>query len=72
MALPRDGFSNSLRLKRDDERVIRYLKGETIAVSEDEAKDGTVLVTLEGWPLGWGRKNRCQMKNRYLPGWRLQ
>ncbi len=72
MALPRNGFENCLVLARDDDRVVRYLKGETITAADTEAEDGTVLVTLEGWPLGWGRKNRGQIKNRYLPGWRLQ
>ncbi|MGI5988935.1 MAG: RsmF rRNA methyltransferase first C-terminal domain-containing protein [Lachnospiraceae bacterium] len=72
MALPRQGYENCLDLARGDERVVRYLKGETITSGTEEASDGTVLITLEGWPLGWGRKNRGQIKNRYLPGWRLQ
>ena len=72
MALPKNGFDNCLLLPRNDERVVRYLKGETITAEDGEAEDGTVLITLEGWPLGWGRKNRGQIKNRYLPGWRLQ
>lgn len=72
MALPKNGFDNCLALTRDDDRVMRYLKGETLTCGADEAKDGTVLITLEGWPLGWGRKTKNQIKNKYLPGWRLQ
>ncbi len=69
MALTKDAFSNVLDLAADDERVIRYLKGETI--DDDSVKDGTVLITVSGYPLGWGKAGRGSIKNKYLPGWRM-
>ena len=62
-------YPQVLDLPSEDERVIRFLKGETIT---DEQKDkGNVLVCVDGYGLGW-----CQglgdgkLKNKYHPGWR--
>ena len=33
--------------------------------------DGTVLICVDGYPLGWGKKNGNTIKNKYHPGWRL-
>ena len=53
-----------------DERVIRYLKCESIECPED-TKDGYVLILVDGYPLGFGKYKNGQFKNRYLPGWRM-
>jgi NOL1/NOP2/fmu family ribosome biogenesis protein len=45
-----------------------YLKGETI-----RAKDGTsgwTLVSVEGYPLGWGKASEGQLKNHFPKGLR--
>ena len=72
MASSIDGFSNVLNLSCEDERTIRYLKGETIPVAEGETTEtkGWCLVAVDGFPLGFGKRNGNLLKNKYKPGWR--
>lgn len=71
LALKKNDFSQVLDLSADDERVIRYLKGETISM--EEAYQGNVLVCVDGFGLGWGQGNgQGTLKNKYYPGWRYQ
>lgn len=73
MALGKDGFNPVLRLKQEDERVIRYLKGETIALEPQEGPvKGWCLVSMEDYPMGWGKGTGMSIKNKYYPGWRWQ
>ena len=73
MALKKDEYQVRLDLKTEDERVIRYLKGETIIlVNEEEPVKGWCLVTVEGFPLGWAKGNGMTLKNKYYAGWRWQ
>jgi len=62
-------------LKRDDERCLRYLKGETINLTEEEVsrlkKKGTVVVALSGFPAGLGKVTASNIKNMYPKAWRL-
>ena len=68
MALTKDDFDNIVDLSYEDQRVIKYLKGETI---EAEGKNGFCLVCVDSYPLGWGKLNNGTLKNKYLSGWRL-
>ena len=63
-----------LDLAWDDERVSRYLRGETILTTEGETAEekGWQLVCVDGYSLGWGRLTGGVLKNKYLAGWRLQ
>lgn len=73
MFLKASDFSNVLDLPPADERVIRYLKGETIDVTDPECskcRDGLCLICVNGYPLGFGKLSKASMKNKYLPGWR--
>lgn len=73
MFLKKEQFPNVLNLSIDDERVIRYLKGETIALEKEEesqCQDGICLICVDGFSLGFGKINRGMVKNKYLPGWR--
>ncbi len=36
-----------------------------------DVHDGTVLICVDGYPLGWGKKTGYTIKNKYHPGWRL-
>ena len=73
MALHRDEYPNRLDLAPEDPRVFRYLKGETLMLTpEDDVREGIVLVTVSGYPLGFAKKSGTMLKNRYLPGWRFQ
>lgn len=69
-ALKKGEYENCYELTADDPDVIRYLKCESIEIKKP-CKDGWVLVTVEGFPLGWGKYSQGNFKNRYLPGWRL-
>ena len=48
----------------------RYLKGETIDVDDFADSKGWALLCVDGYPLGWGKSNGSQLKNKYLAGWR--
>ena len=62
-------WKNPLLLKLGDERVIRYLKGETIE-ADDEA-EGYRLVCVDNHSIGWVKQSGKRCKNKYYPGWRL-
>ncbi len=72
MTLRADDFSPSITLSREDLRVLRYRKGETIVLEDDEEEiRGWCLVCLEGgFPLGWAKGEGNRLKNKYYPGWR--
>jgi NOL1/NOP2/fmu family ribosome biogenesis protein len=72
MALSCNEYDNVLSLSADDERVMRYLKGETIEYSDSEnLSKGWVLIAVDNFPLGFGKAAAGQIKNKYLPGWRI-
>lgn len=66
-------YPNVCNLSIEDERVIKYLKGETISLKKEETKsmqDGICLICVEGYSLGFGKLIGDTIKNKYLPGWR--
>lgn len=72
MAIGRGEYKKTISLPADDERVRKYLKGETIQLTEDEAAyKGWNLFCVDGFPLGWGKVNGQILKNKYHSGWRL-
>ena len=71
LALKRDEYDNILELKISDDRVIRYLKCESIDIEDGEAKDGFCLVCVDGFTLGWAKIDKGRLKNKYLPSWRM-
>ena len=73
MFLKASEFPNVICLKAEDERVIKYLKGETIELESgemEEHEDGICLICVEHYPLGFGKLLGGTVKNKYLPGWR--
>lgn len=73
MALKKEEYDLCIDLQAEDERVTRYLKGETLDVEDlagSRAK-GWYLVCVDGYPLGFGKLAGGILKNKYLPGWRL-
>lgn len=74
MVLSGKDYKNCLNLSSADERVIRYLKGETLTLTDAEtgAANGWQLVCVDGYSLGWGKKINAVLKNKYHSGWRLQ
>lgn len=71
MALKQGQFDNEVDFTAEDERVIRYLKGETIVTNDEHLQNGYVLVLVDGYPLGWAKNNNGTLKNKYLSGWRM-
>ncbi len=74
MALSPETFHSCIMLSSKDIRTVKYLKGETIDVSDlksDEEK-GWQLVCVDGFSLGFGKLNRGILKNKYYAGWRMQ
>ncbi|MBQ1447596.1 MAG: RsmF rRNA methyltransferase first C-terminal domain-containing protein, partial [Solobacterium sp.] len=70
MTLDRESFGQCVCFDAEDERVMRYLRGETVFA--DEEKSGWVLVCADRWPLGFAKASGKALKNRIDPGWRRQ
>lgn len=68
MNLKSSEWKNPLNLKLGDERVMRYLKGETI--DADDEVEGYRLLCVDGHSLGWIKQSGHRCKNKYYPGWR--
>ena len=76
MALRAEEYGKRAELTAGDERVYRYLKGETLTLDKADLtpeawKGGWILVCVDGYPLGWGKLGGGVLKNKYHPGWRL-
>ena len=71
MYLKQGQFDNEVNLTSSDDRVLRYLRGETIEASDQKVKNGYVLVLVDGYPLGWAKNTNGTLKNKYLSGWRM-
>lgn len=71
MVLGADTFEDCVSFEHDDERVVRYLKGETIFLNDNEPKrHGRQLICVDGYGLGFAKANERTLKNQYDPGWR--
>lgn len=73
MYLKKEEYGKVIDMGAADERIFRYLKGETLNVSDlvREDEKGWYLVCVDSYPLGWGKLSDGTLKNKYLPGWRL-
>lgn len=74
MYLRMEQAPGAVSLPSSDPRVLRYLKGETVELSGEEAKGrkGWVLFGTDGFSLGWGKMVDQALRNKYYPGWRIQ
>lgn len=77
MGLRRGETCRSISWPASDERLVRYLNGETIFVEELELDvqegapaKGYVLVCLDDYPLGWAKYADGMLKNELSTGWR--
>ena len=68
IALPAEKAGIRLDLPLQDARLQTYLRGELVAV---DLPDGWVLVTVDGFPLGWGKSVQGVLKNHYPAGLRV-
>lgn len=55
-------------LEGDSAQIIAYLRGETLAVPAN--LKGWTIVTVDGYPIGWGKCSGGQLKNHYPKGLR--
>ena len=63
-------FKQVINLKLEDPRVIKYLKGETLDLSDIDTKTkGWVLIAVDNYPLGFGKIAKGSLKNKYAKGW---
>lgn len=77
VALRAEESQRHVNLSSSDGEAVRYLKGETLSISEDriichpgtETK-GYVLVCIDGYSAGWGKWQAGMLKNEYPAGWR--
>ncbi len=74
MALKKEEYASVVDLEASDERVMKYLKGETLEVGDlhSTREKGWQLVCVNGYPLGWGKLVNGTLKNKYHTGWRAQ
>lgn len=70
MHLKASEYQKVLSFPAADERVIRYLKGETIQIDDSKKEAGWYLICVDQYPLGWGKVNNGVVKNKYHQGWR--
>ncbi len=65
MALTPADARQSLDLSPDDPRLAAFLRGESL---RNPGEPGWVLVSVDGFPVGWGKRAGDIIKNRRPPG----
>lgn len=73
LALHKGDAKAVISLPVEDERLTRYLKGETLLIQPEEApcQKGWHLLCAEGYPIGFGKLVNQTLKNKYPAGWRV-
>ncbi|WP_417183284.1 RsmF rRNA methyltransferase first C-terminal domain-containing protein [Blautia sp.] len=73
LALRKDDTDGIISLSVNDQRLTRYLKGETLNIEQGEAAHtkGWHLLCVEGYPLGFGKLVGNTFKNKDPAGWRV-
>lgn len=69
MSFKYEDWKEAINFSINDERVIRYLKGETIDIEENYK--GYRLLCVEKYPLGFIKQDGTKLKNKYYKGWRI-
>ena len=62
VALRPEQAQRSVNLEVDDPRITQYLRGSPWL---DDGPPGRVLVTVDGFPLGWARRGGGRLASRY-------
>ena len=69
MCCGKNDFDPVLNLSAQDERVLRYLRGESVFLKDHEQiAKGDVLLFVDGIPLGFAKAEGGRLKNRLQPG----
>jgi len=67
MGMKADQANNSISLNLGDREVSAYFCGDSFM---NFGENGWVLVTMEGYPMGWGKRSQNVIKNFYPHGLR--
>jgi NOL1/NOP2/sun family putative RNA methylase len=67
MALTSSGAQHTLDFEAGSDEFLTYLRGGSLPA---EGEDGWTLVTVDGFPLGWGKCVRGMVKSHYPKGLR--
>ena len=72
LALAGNDYDMTIDLSSQDEKVEKYLRGESIVLDEPRpaGHKGWYLLKTDGYPLGWGKLVGTTLKNKYPAGWR--
>jgi NOL1/NOP2/sun family putative RNA methylase len=68
LALGRRELGDTLEFTPTADALKRYLQGYEL---ESQGEDGWLVITVAGFPLGWGRRSKGIVKNAYPKGSRL-
>ena len=68
LALKKEAFKNSVDFECDSDTLKKYLMGETIPYD----KNGWCAVTVNGYPIGWGKASGGILKNHFPKHLRLK
>ena len=71
LSLNKQEYKNILNFNLEDDRVIKYLKCETLDV-KDKYVEGYVLVCVDDYPLGFGKVDKGILKNKYPANYRYR
>lgn len=69
LALTKEEVVHTYSLASTEKEWLAYLKGETLATGKDR---NWLLVTIDGFSLGWGKEVKGNLKNFYPKGLRIQ
>lgn len=68
LSLSKEEVKHTFPLTTSSDDWFHYLKGETLTSGKDR---GWILVTIDGYPIGWGKEAKGILKNFYPKGLRI-
>jgi NOL1/NOP2/fmu family ribosome biogenesis protein len=68
LALPRPTQTNPYNFSALSQEIDQYLRGE--AIKGNRRQNGWLLISVDGYVLGWGKESEGQIKNHYPKGLR--
>lgn len=79
MSLKMEAAKNTINLPATDSRIIKYLRCETIDITDKEKEEQLsnametdyVLICVDSYPLGFAKLMGNTLKNKYFAGWRM-
>lgn len=68
MALKKEEIKKAIDFSPDSKEILSYLKGETLMCDEP---GGLTAICVDGYMVGWAKKQGGILKNMYPKGWRM-